>query len=265
MHLGWNVLAKQAQDKLAFIWLALLFPAIIGFGFLIYEINFGQVTTTSWICLFASTISHVFYFWLLTSAYHHADLSFVYPYCRGIGALLAALMGVLLLAERPSLLGGIGILFTIVAIFIEPLFTQKKSLSSKGVLLSGLTGLSIASYFIIDKIGLRGISYVSYLLILFLFVTIALFPFVLKNSRFKKEFSRSKSKPFLASFFITFGYGVILLAMTMAPVSYVVSARATGIVFSALAGWMFFSEKILPVRVVAIVMITLGIIFIGVS
>lgn len=267
LHLGWNVLAKGAEDKLAFLWLALLIPACFGFIYLLIELNAGIQNWIPWACLAASSIIHLFYFWSLSNAYKFADLSFVYPYCRGIGALLATIMGLVFLNETPSLLGLIGITLTIGATFLEPLLMKNKgaNYSRKGLLLTIATGVAISCYLIIDKIGVTHMKHFSYLGIMFFFMFIGFLPIMIKGKRYKKELLKSKYRPFLASFFMTSGYGVVLAAMKLAPIGYVVSARATGIVISGLAGIFFFNEKVSSTRWISISLITIGVVLISIG
>src|SRR5215468_5742006 len=68
----------------------------------------------NWLFLAGTGMLHAGYFLFLQLGYRLGDLSVGYPIGRGTGAMLAALAGVLLLGERPSFIGGAGIL-TIVA------------------------------------------------------------------------------------------------------------------------------------------------------
>jgi multidrug transporter EmrE-like cation transporter len=264
LHIAWNVLTKEAKDKLAFIWLSLLPPAIVGIVLCVLELSKPIDNWTPWVCLLISGLTHTFYFWALTSAYRFADLSFVYPYCRGIGALLATILGLVFLKERPSLIGGIGISLAILSTLMEPLLSRNlRSLSTKGLIFTFTTGLGIALYLFIDKIGVTYMPHYTYLGMLFIIVAVAFAPAMLKDGRVLKELASSRYKPFMASIFMTSGYGVVLAAMSLSPVSYVVSARATGIVISGVAGVIFFKEDVSRIRWASIVIIAVGIILIG--
>src|SRR3990167_7792733 len=115
LHLGWNILTKGAKDKLAFLWLALLFPSLGGIYFLYTYFSHSNFSLIGTFCILGSSIIHAFYFWSLSSAYHISDLSYVYPYCRSIGALLSIIGGILFLQEKPSNIGYIGIILTLIA------------------------------------------------------------------------------------------------------------------------------------------------------
>ncbi len=271
LHLGWNIFTKRAKDKFVFIWLAIALPALYGAYIFVQEFLFSSGNSapdsTTLFCLLSSSIVHIFYFWTLSNSYKFADLSFVYPYCRGIGALVATLMGIAFLNESPSTLGAFGITLTIIATFIEPLFAPSsgRGVSRQGLLFTIATGLAIASYLVIDKIGVSHMNSQKYLALMFFFIFVGLAPYMLKNMRFKSELKRAKYSLLLASFFIASSYAAVLAAMAMSPVSYVVAARATGIAFSAVAGILLFKENISPYRWLSLLFISAGVICIGLA
>jgi multidrug transporter EmrE-like cation transporter len=69
-----------------------------------------RLTGLSWLFLAGTGVLHTGYFLFLQLGYRLGDLSVGYPIGPGTGAMLAALAGVSLLGERPSLIGGAGIL-----------------------------------------------------------------------------------------------------------------------------------------------------------
>jgi drug/metabolite transporter (DMT)-like permease len=267
LHLGWNIFTKKAQDKFAFLWLAVFPLALVG---LLYSLPVFIKAQDMNIALFYIIISaavHAFYFWSLTNAYKTAQLSFVYPYCRGIGTIFTAIGGVILLSESPTSLGLIGITLTIIAVFIEPLGKGLSEVSrpSKAALLFTLaTALAIAAYLLIDKVGLRYLDPLAYITLMLFFSTLILIPFIGKD-RIKKELRHSKYYSILAGIFLFGAYGLIAYAMKTSPISYVAAVRASGIVFSGVAGILFFQEKVSKTRWGAIALITLGVYFISVA
>ena len=53
----------------------------------------------AWPFLVASSLVHVVYVYALVAAYHHGDFSLAYPLARGGGALVAAVLGALVLGD----------------------------------------------------------------------------------------------------------------------------------------------------------------------
>ncbi|MCO4794887.1 MAG: EamA family transporter [Bacteriovoracaceae bacterium] len=262
-HLGWNVLTKGAKDKLAFLWIAIIPASLVS---LLFSLNQFELNSEGLPFLISSMVIHAFYFWSLSTAYKFADLSFVYPYCRGLGALFTTLGGVFLLSESPTLRGGFGIALTLIATFLEPVFSgfkEKKKMEYKGIGFTVITGIAISAYLLVDKVGVTHIKTLIYLPLMLLGSALFLSPIMLKDKRFLEEIKHSTWKPFLGSAFLFAAYFLILLAMETAPISYVVSARASGIIISGFAGILFFKEKVSPIRWLSILIISIGVYFIG--
>lgn len=262
-HLGWNVLTKGANDKFAFLWIAIIPSSLIS---LAINFNFETLQGDGLIYLIASMFIHAFYFWSLSTAYKFADLSFVYPYCRGLGALLTTVGGIFLLSENLSFRGLSGIVLTLVATFLEPgfgAFKRKDVFNFKGVLFTAITGIAISSYLLVDKVGVTFIPTGMYLPLMLLGSALILFPVMIKSNRFIEEIKHSKWKPFLGSAFLFAAYYLILLAIETAPISYVVAARASGIIISGIAGIFFFKEVVSRLRWFSILLISIGVYLIG--
>ena len=66
--------------------------------------------------IFSSGILHLLYAVTLNRGYNVGDLSVVYPIARGTGPLISSVGAILLLGERPTLVGAIGIVLIIVGI-----------------------------------------------------------------------------------------------------------------------------------------------------
>jgi len=163
LHVTWNVLLKTAGDPLraaavgmataaavicpvaAVIWLATGRPAI---------------PAETLVLSVVSGLLEALYFAFLASAYRRGDLSLVYPLARGSAPLLAVAIGVVLLNER---LGPVG--YAGVAALLVGLLTLQRPwqyLRASGRASSGaagfalLTGVTIASYSAVDRVGVRG-------------------------------------------------------------------------------------------------------------
>lgn len=258
MHIAWNAMTKAAKDKFAFLWWAILASGVIGLAtYWPQSWSFGD----GYYFIAATIIIHALYFWMLTQAYKFADLSFVYPYCRGIGTMVATLGGIVIFNELPSWKGTIGIILTLGATMVEPVLSKKKKLEPAGIIFTILTGILIASYLLTDKGGLKYVEVGTYLGLMLLGSAIVLIPIVGKRAII--EIKHSTYKPFIGTFFLFGAYFLILKAMALAPISYVVAARASGIVISGIMGIVFFKEQVTRLRWLSIILITIGVYFIG--
>lgn len=266
LHLGWNALAKKSHHKITFMWLGLTIPALYGGFLFIQKSPESLLLSQGFIYLFISIILHIFYLWILSKAYDVAALSFVYPFCRGIGALCATLGGLIIYEEKISIIGLIGISFSLIAILFEPIMLLKdtKKLNLKSYLYTGLTGLTIATYLLIDKKGVEVIPSEDYVPLMFFGMWLGLTPIILKSKTLSKELKSSLLRPFIASICMTGAYMLILFAMEFTEVGYVVSARSSGIIISGLVG-LYFKEEITTHRWISILLISIGIVFIGMS
>jgi multidrug transporter EmrE-like cation transporter len=264
--LGWNALAKAAADKLAFVWLVLLGPGLVGLPLVILYACSPALEVSGLASMLASGVIHTFYFWVLMAAYDEGDLSFVYPYCRAVGAVLATFAGMACLGERPSVLGFVGIGLTIFATALESLIRHPQHrVATRTWVLTGLTGAAIGGYLFVDKIGIAHVPTTTYLLGILTPSVFLLAPHALAGRRIRIELRQSWARPLGAAIFLCASYGVVLIAMRITTVAYVVSARASGIIVSALSGRVFFAETIRPIRWVALGLTVVGIVCIALA
>ena len=101
-------------------------------------------------CLLSAALELV-YLWLLATAYRRGELSVVYPIARGSAPLLAVVAGLGLLDERltAAQLAGVGLLLLgILAVTIP-------QTSGRATVPALLTGVAIASYTAVDRVGVR--------------------------------------------------------------------------------------------------------------
>lgn len=225
---------------------------------------------TALLCILASAFIHALYFWGLSKAYTSNDLSFVYPYTRGLGALFAAAGGAIFLKEIPSILGGIGVGTIIMAILLEPLLTAKKTnpehhISFKDFLFVFITAVMIGTYFVIDTIGVRLMPVSPYLLWMLTLSALFLTPAILVHKDRIGVLKSNLKHGVYGALFLYSAYALALMAIQIAPVAYVASARALGIIISGLIGYFFLKEALSKYRLLSIAMICFGIFLIGIA
>ncbi|NCN27379.1 EamA family transporter [bacterium] len=266
LHLGWNIFAKKANHGFVFLWISAFPLSIVGGVLALQNQIWSTLSPTTLLCLLLSAIIHTLYFWTLIKAYEVADLGFVYPVCRSLGATLVVCLGIAFLDENPSRTGMMGIILCILAPVIEPTFFFKnkaKRLNWESYLLTIVTGLLIGSYLFVDKIGSQEVDAFHYLAY-FIFPTHLLMTLIIFLGPLKHKIKEENLKrAFLGFLFWSSAYGAVIWAMKIAPISYVASARASGIVMSAVAGKLFFQESLTKVRVFSIVVIVIGVILIA--
>ena len=275
LHAGWNFLAKKSHNKIAFIWLAILISTIVYFPMFLYFWPKIAISATGWVCVAATGILHALYFWFMGGAYERGDLSLVYPLSRGSGPLLVPILAVVLIKEQLAVLGIFGILSIIAGIYIIHLrfFSLKSSLEptlairSSASIWALCTGATIAGYSLVDKVGVSLVFPPVYVYLLFIISLLLLTPYVLVRDRtaLKDEWQSNKIQIIIVGFLDLFTYLLILFALRISKVSYVAAAREVSIVFSALLGIIWLKEKNAPQKVVGAVLISLGVVLIGLS
>ena len=101
------------------------------------------------------------YFVFLAAAYRRGDLSVVYPIARGTAPLLAVGIGVGVLGERlgPAGFAGVGLLLVGLLMLQRPWRYFRRSADGSGfdpaIGFALLTGVMIASYSAVDRVGAR--------------------------------------------------------------------------------------------------------------
>jgi drug/metabolite transporter (DMT)-like permease len=139
---------------------------------------------------------------------------------------------------------------------------------STGVRYAVLTGLTIASYAIVDKQGVSHVQPFLYMYLMTLGSTICLFPYILRRRGLDAvgRVWRANAKSIPVAGLLTFlGYGLVLTAFSLSRVSYVAPAREVGIVAGVLMGVFILKESFGKTRLIGSAVIVLGLGLIALS
>jgi drug/metabolite transporter (DMT)-like permease len=238
LHGTWNVLVKVSGDPIATFRRVTLTSAVVATIVLIPELLFlGRPSFNAaafGFCLLSGVLETV-YLLLLSLAYRRGDLSAVYPIARGTAPLLAVVVGLVVLGERLSLvqLVGVGLLLAgILAVTVS-------QAGGRGTVPALLTGVCIAAYTSVDRVGVRLASPWFYAWLLFTLMAIELPIALWIVSRFRDVSTRLVSPGWARSAvigaFMWAGYFLVLWALSVAPLAVVAPVRETAIV--AVAAW----------------------------
>ena len=151
LHAGWNAIVKASRDKgLSAVLVAAGSAALaaLALPFVPWPV------AAAWPFLLASTIAQSVYFPLVAAAYNTGDMSHAYPLMRGTAPLVVALLSLPLLGEAlpPAAWAGIA---CICGGILALVLTARGKGSRQGSLLALLNAGIIASYTMIDGIGVR--------------------------------------------------------------------------------------------------------------
>jgi len=215
--------------------------------------NFS-LPTVGWICIVATGIVYAAYFIALAQAYLVSDLSFAYPLSRGLGPALTVVWGVVLLGERPSALGFLGIALVLVGVFA---LQWQPNLASRigrffvpSALPAWFVGLMYSVYSVIDKIavGHLGVHPAVYIYAAYTVCAALVLPIALircSKETLLKEWRRNWSSCIATSILNIAAYLLVLWAMSLpnTPASYIVPLRTLSVLFGVLFGTEVLGES----------------------
>jgi drug/metabolite transporter (DMT)-like permease len=267
LHAGWNVLLKTSGDtlstavRLQAIGTAVLLPiGIVAW----LSIGAPAVSSAAIGLALISGFLEAAYFVLLASAYRRGPLSLVYPLARGSAPLVAVVIGIVLLQERlpPLALVGVGCLLVGILLVARPWRALRAAgAKHRGAIGFALaTGMSIAAYSAVDRLGVRETEPWIYGSILAVFATILTTTAVVGGRRLgllapaparaaagSDGASEARfgglARDAVAGVLSLGAYLLVLLAYSFAPLATVAPLRESGIVLAAAWGALRLKES----------------------
>jgi len=213
------------------------------------------------------------YFWLLSTAYTRGELSVVYPIARGSAPLLAVLVGLAVLGERlaPAQLLGVALLL------LGILSVTLPQTSGRATLPALLTGVTIAAYTAVDRVGVRLTAPWLYGWLLVTLLAIGVSVSVWLRSSFRAQPGAPGSKPgdlqsgkipwrraALIGLFMWGAYLLVLVALSIAPLSVVAPVRETSVVGVALWGvWKLHERRAAGMKILGASATLAGVLFLA--
>lgn len=265
MHGTWNVLVKTSADPLmTFYRSTVAAAAIFTVPTLIACVLLRPALSWTVLGILAiSGVLEVTYMWLLSSAYARGELSVVYPIARGTAPLLAVGIGLGILGERLSTgqLVGVGLLLAGILAVALP------QTGGKATLPALLTGVAIAGYTAIDRVGVRLTAPWLYGWILIVLMATGMAVSIRVAARFRR---RETIQPVTwrrgaAIGLISWGaYLLVLAALNLAPLAVVAPVRETAIVAVAIWGiWRLGERRAAPLKLAGAASTLLGVLLLA--
>ena len=279
-HALWNFYSKSSRDiRILFFWCGFYTVAI---AFIAFGIKHPVVPKPVWGYIAGSAFVHLLYKLSLTHAYTVGEISFVYPIARAAPAFLP-LFAFFLLKERISAQGLIGILCVMISIL---LYQQREKhiqfktffryLRKPDSVWAFATLASVIGYSLIDKQGMsefhrysadtplwRAVTY--YLMensisqVFYGLSCLARFPHQQVIQIGRTEWKRAFAIVGLS----LVSYSLILYVLMTEKVSYVTAVRQCSVIFVVLLGGYALKETYTKRRLIAAVVMILGIFLIA--
>jgi uncharacterized membrane protein len=190
------------------------------------------------------------YFILLAEAYRRGDLSIVYPLARGTAPLLLVAVGVVVLGERLGPPGWIGVALLLAGFLALQRPWQAIRARADGrrpdaaIAFAILTGVMIAGYTSLDRVGTRLIPPFQYAAILWVSgaLLLALWVRFVAGGRLLAGGREQNQRAAVGGVLTLIAYLLILFALSVAPLTAVAPLRESATVIVATWGVVRLGE-----------------------
>jgi drug/metabolite transporter (DMT)-like permease len=245
-HASWNLFAKQARGGLPFVWLAGLcaatayaLPAAIQ-----VVLSDKHVTGAGVAFMAGSGCLHSAYFTTLQRGYATGELSVVYPLARGTGPALSVLAAIVILGERPGPIALVGAALVVLGVLSLAGDGHRRS-TRASIVFALLTGVTIAAYTLWDAHAVEDLAQPAIAYYWGSEVTRAIVlavPALRNREGLRIALAHDRRAILAVGLLSPLAYILVLVALTLAPVSVVAPGREASIVIASLLGTRLLGE-----------------------
>ncbi|GAB3424046.1 EamA family transporter [Flindersiella endophytica] len=281
LHAIWNALAHFVSDKVvsgALVSTAFVVCGLVALPFV------GMPAAPAWPYLLGSVVVHFLYMLALLQSYRLGAFNQVYPLARGMSPWVVAIVAVTVIGEPLSAVQTVGVV--VVSIGLGLLVLAKGSPKGRyqggwegavgrphkqevpAILAATLTGLMIATYTVIDGVGVRQSgSPLGYAACLFLLhgLTVVGFAFLRRGSGLARSMASLWKLGATAGVCSVLAYALVLWAQAQGALATVAALRETSVIVGAIIGAVFFKEPFGRWRTVATVVVATGIVLLNLT
>jgi len=282
LHVLWNAILKSSGDTLRtaaramVVGVAVFAPAVLAAWLLTGRPGLtGDVLGLALI----SGVLEAAYFVTLSAAYQRGDLSVVYPIARGTAPVVAVMLGVVVLGERLSPLGTVGVAALLAGIvLVQRPWRAVAAIAAVGRRARGgnalgvgaaiapgaaefalLTGVTIAAYSAVDRTAVQHVAPWLYAGVVFPICAVVLVAWVRLVADRRRSSAAAVALPAagtpalapaswlrsgIAGTVSLGAYGLILLAYTLAPLTAVAPLRESSVVIASAWGAIRMREAV---------------------
>jgi drug/metabolite transporter (DMT)-like permease len=266
LHAGWNAIAKASGDRLGLFGRAAVVSFVLASVLCVLT---PLPYAAAWPWLVASALVHTFYNLGLMAAYQLGDFNQTYPLARGLGPLIVAVVAATFLGEPLPLLPAAGVVIIAVAIGVLGLTPwQRLAQNRRAVLAAVLTGLAIATYTLLDGVGVRRsgspIGYLAWLIALHCGTMILVALALRKRRPSTSEGRAGWGVGLIAGVMSMSAYGLVLWAQAHGALAAIAALRESSVVVAAILGVLLFREPMGRLRIAASVAVVAGVVLLAV-
>lgn len=258
VHAVWNAIVRSGEDR---FWSLAIICLVGAMAALPFAIILGLPAAASWPYLILSSVLQIGYCLFLVRAYRDGDLSSVYPIARGSAPLLVTLGAAVVAGELPNTAGLTGICLVSSGILLLTLGSSRPD--AKSTVAAFATGVFIASYMVVDGLGVRlsqsATSYAAWQAVAAGFLIPASYGVIRRRA---PGLPRGKEGALVvgAGVLGTLGYCIAVWAMSRSTMGGVSAIRETSIVFAALIGTFVLNEKMTPQKFLGVLVVAAGVV-----
>jgi drug/metabolite transporter (DMT)-like permease len=286
LHASWNAIVKSIDDRLTVM-------AVLGLATCVVSLPIALLAAAppgdAWPFLIGSVVVHGVYNLLLVALYGDADFNQAYPLARGISPPTVALFAVLVVGESLSVWQIVGLVVLSAGLLgVARSGSDRRgrgrvtaggeTRSRRAVCLAVLVGLSIATYTVLDGLGVRRagtpFGYGGWLFVaqgMIVPVVWAWYRLAAADGSVADRLRTPRVsrglivRAAVAGVISVLAYGLVLWAQTRGALAIVAGLRETSVVFGAAIGATVFGERLGSRRVAASVLIAVGAIALSIT
>jgi drug/metabolite transporter (DMT)-like permease len=285
-HAGWNFISKREHPTLSFYLVANIFGTLCVLPILyFYRSHIGVIPTPVWVYVTISGFCLAVYMALLAGAYRYGDLSIAYPIARSLPVVIVT-AGALIIGRDtlPRWPYYIGMIFVVGGCILLPLISIRdfsiKKFINVSCLLAVLSAIFISGYTIVDHEALRFLreqsgSFFNPINATLIYMALeaitssiwkGILVFISRKERgnFIVVMREFKGAAAMTGIGIYFTYGLVLALMNyVSNIGYVAIFRQLSIPLGAIFGIILLKESKYPPKILGIIIIVLGLVFVG--
>jgi len=256
LHAAWNALLRSGADRL---WSMTIMCVAVASASAIAALFLPLPALESWPYAVLSAVLHVGYNLFLVRSYRAGDMGQTYPIARGSSPVLITLYASIFAGEQVSANALLGIGLVSAGIISLAFKGRKVSMPQLPYALG--TGSFIAAYSVTDGIGARlsgtPVAYTVWMCVMWGVLMPPVY-ILLRDARSLIMPRPGFITAFMGGLVSLLAYGIIIYAMSGAPMGAVSALRETSVLFAVLISHFFLGEALTVRKMLACGVIAAG-------